>query len=161
MVLTTQKVDMKFFILLSSLSFSVNSLAQEELVEVGKHANVNLDSFSMITSLLMVLMLIVVSAWVLKKFNFVNKSVAGMRVISSLALGHKEKLVVVQVGEEQLLLAVTSQQVSLIKPLATPLKIGEPISQDLAQTVNRFFAKPTKTDLSNNSIANSNLTKEK
>lgn len=141
---------MKIFILLSLLSFSVKSLAQEELVEVGKHANVNLDSFSMITSLLMVLMLIVVSAWVLKKFNLVNKSVAGMRVISSLPLGHKEKLVVVQVGDEQLLLAVTSQQISLIKQLQSPLALGEPISQDLVQSVNRFFTKSVKTDLTQN-----------
>ena len=130
-------------ILLLSTCFSVTSLAQEELVEVGKHANVNVDSFSMIMSLLMVLVLIVISAWVLKKFNLVNKSVAGMKVVTSLPLGNKEKLVVVQVGDEQLLLGVSQQQVSLIKTLDKPLEVDAPIAQDLSQTLTRFIAKST------------------
>jgi len=119
------------------------SLAQDEVVEVGKHANVNLDSATMIMSLLMVLALIVVSAWVLKKFNMVNKSVAGMKVVTSLPLGHKEKLVVVEVGDEQLLLAVSSGHVSLIKTLDKPLEIGEAVPLEISQTFSRFFAKPT------------------
>lgn len=131
-------------LLLSFYFFSVICLAQEETVEVGKHANVNLDSFSMIISLLMVLALIVVSAWVLKKFNVVNKSVAGMKVITSLPLGHKEKLVVVQVGDEQLLLGVTNQQVNLIKTLEKPLEVGAPITQDISHTVTRFLNKSAK-----------------
>jgi flagellar protein FliO/FliZ len=120
---------------------SANVFAQEEIVEVGKHANPNLDAMSMIISLLMVLAIIVVSAWILKKFNIANKSVSGMQVISSLPLGHKEKLVVVQVAEEQLLLAVSGQQINLIKVLDKPLEIGSPISTDLGQTFNRFFTK--------------------
>ncbi len=131
-------------LILSLCFFSVTCLAQEETVKVGKHANVNLDSFSMIMSLMMVLALIVVSAWVLKKFNMVNKSGAGMKVITSLPLGNKEKLVVVQVGEEQLLLGVTNQQVNLIKPLEKPLEVGAPITPNISHTVTRFLNKSTK-----------------
>ena len=115
--------------------------AQEKTVEVGKHANVNIDSFSMILSLLMVLLLIFAAAWILKKFNVVNKSVSGMQVVSSLSLGTKERLVVVQVADEQLLLGVSGQQVSLIKTLEQPLTPDQPLANELGQSLSQFFKK--------------------
>ncbi|GLX77614.1 flagellar protein [Thalassotalea insulae] len=134
-------MTLRNLVLLIVTFFSCVSLGQEETVQVGKHANVNLDAMSMIMSLLMVLVLIIVSAWLLKKFNLTNHSVAGMKVIASLPLGTKEKLVVVQVGEQQLLLAVSQQQVSLIKTLEQPLDIAMPVTQEFNQTVSRFFNK--------------------
>ncbi len=131
----------RIVVLFLTAGFSFVSLAQEEAVQVGKHANVNLDAASMILSLLMVLVLIVVSAWVLKKFNLTNNSVAGMKVIASLPLGTKEKLVVVQVGDQQLLLGVSQQQVSLIKTLEQPLEVGAPMTQELNQSLSRFLNK--------------------
>ena len=140
---------------------SVDAFAQEEAVEVGKHANLNLDAMSMIISLLMVLALIIASAWILKKFNLANKSVSGMQVISSLPLGHKEKLVVVQVADEQLLLGVSGQQINLIKVLEKPLELTSPLSSDIGQTINRFMAKKSanqaaeKSSLTGHSVNNS------
>jgi flagellar protein FliO/FliZ len=125
----------------TALFLSADVFAQEEVIEVGKHANPNIDALSMIMSLLMVLVLIIVSAWVLKKFNVVNKSVSGMKVITSLPLGHKEKLVVVQVANEQLLLGVSSQQINLIKTLDEPIELNKPVSQELGQTLNRLFTR--------------------
>jgi len=123
--------------------FSFNSLAQEAVVEVGKHANANLDAVSMIMSLLMVLVLIFISAWVLKKFNVVNKTSTGMKVITSLPVGSKEKIIVVQVGDEQLLLGVGAQQVTLLKTLEKPLEIATPISTDLSHKLGQFISKST------------------
>lgn len=115
------------------------SSAQEETVEVGKYAHANVDAVSMIMSLLMVLALILASAWLLRKFNFANKSISGMKVIASLSLGHKEKLVVVEVGKEQLLLGVSSGQINLIKTLEQPLEVAMPadINQSLLQLFNK------------------------
>lgn len=138
------------FILSSLLLASGHVFAQEETIEVGKHANPNLDAMSMIVSLLMVLALIILSAWVLKKFNIANKSVSGMQVIATLPLGHKEKIVVVQVAEEQLLLGVSGQQVNLIKVLDKPLEVGAPLTADFGQTINRFMAKKNKSNSSEN-----------
>lgn len=127
-------------ILSSILLISWSSVA-EEVVEVGKHATPNIDALSMITSLLMVLVLIIASAWVLKKFTMVNRSVSGMKVISSLPLGHKEKLIVVEVGEKQLLLGVSAQSINLIKELDEPLEINANFTPELSQTISRFFTK--------------------
>lgn len=118
---------------------SFMGIAQEETVEVGKYAHANVDAVSMIMSLLMVLALILASAWLLRKFNFANKSISGMKVVASLSLGHKEKLVVVEVGKEQLLLGVSSGQINLIKTLEQPLDISMPtdINQSLLQLFNK------------------------
>ena len=46
-----------------------------------------------------------------------------LKVVSSLALGTKEKLVVVQVGKEQVLLGITPQNISHLGKLEQPLEI--------------------------------------
>lgn len=137
---------------------SINVFAQEETVEVGKHANPNLDAMSMIASLLMVLAVIIVSAWILKKFNLANKSVSGMQVISSLPLGHKEKLVVVQIADDQLLLGVSGQQISLIKTLDKPLEVSRPLSPHLSRTFDRFMAKKSNVSAVDASATNESVT---
>ncbi|AEY02418.1 hypothetical protein GU3_13325 [Oceanimonas sp. GK1] len=48
-----------------------------------------------------------------------------LRVVTSLALGHKEKLVVVQVGEEQWLLGITPQNINRLGKLEQPLDMPE------------------------------------
>ncbi|MGB1198206.1 MAG: flagellar biosynthetic protein FliO [Thalassotalea sp.] len=129
---------------------SLSTVAQEDTVQVGKHANANLDASSMILSLLMVLALIVISAFILKKFNLTAKSVAGMKVITSLSLGPKERLVVVEVQNQQLLLGVSAQQITLLKTLEEPLS-----TDSLATTANvtnfnntllSFLTKPSKNN---------------
>lgn len=89
--------------------------------EVGKHVMANMDAGSMILSLLMVLALIIICALVLKRFNFTQQSVSQLKVVTSLSLGAKERVVVIQAGKQQLLLGVTAQQVTLIERLDEPL----------------------------------------
>lgn len=89
--------------------------------QVGKHVMANMDAGSMILSLLMVLALIIICALVLKRFNLTQQGVSQLKVVTSLSLGAKERVVVIQAGEQQLLLGVTAQQVTLIERLAEPL----------------------------------------
>jgi len=89
----------------------------EQAPEVGKHVMANMDASSMILSLLMVLAVIIISAFVLKRFNFAQQNTHQLKVVASLSLGAKERLVVVQVAEKQLVLGVTAQQITLIEHL--------------------------------------------
>jgi flagellar protein FliO/FliZ len=89
--------------------------------QVGKHVMANMDAGSMILSLLMVLALIIICALVLKRFNLTQQGISQLKVVTSLSLGAKERVVVIQAGEQQLLLGVTAQQVTLIERLAEPL----------------------------------------
>ena len=100
---------------------SESQINNNDTPEVGKHVMANMDAGSMILSLLMVLALIIICALVLKRFNFTQQSVSQLKVVTSLSLGAKERVVVIQAGEQQLLLGVTAQQVTLIERLDEPL----------------------------------------
>lgn len=101
----------------------IQPLIIEKTPEVGKHVMANMDASSMILSLLIVLTLIIISALVLKRFNLTQQSTNQLKVIASLSLGAKERVVVVQIGEQQLVLGVCPQQISLLKNLEKPLDI--------------------------------------
>lgn len=99
---------------------------QAKTPEVGKHVMANTDAGSMILSLLMVLALIGVCTLVLKRFNLAQQNTGQLKVIASLSLGVKERLIVAQVGEQQLVLGVTPQQITLIKNLEEPIESTKP-----------------------------------
>ena len=109
--------------------------------EVGKHVAGNMDAATMILSLLMVLALIILSAYVLKKFNLTTMQADGIKIITSLHLGAKEKLVVVQVGEKQLLLGVTAGQINVLEALEQPLQVKAPVNQQLASSIVKLLKK--------------------
>lgn len=51
---------------------------------------------------------------------------SGLKIISSFSLGQREKLLVMQVGEEQMLLGVTSSAISKLHVLPKPLNPENP-----------------------------------
>jgi flagellar protein FliO/FliZ len=108
-------------------------------VEVGKHVTANMDAMSMILSLLMVLAVIIISAMILKRFQGVRHSINGLKIVTSLHLGAKEKLVVVQAGEKQLLLGVTAQQITLLETLDEPLISTKENNVDFAQSLAKLL----------------------
>ncbi len=112
-------------------------------VEVGRHVMGNMDAGSMIVSLLLVLLAIVIAAWILKKLQVGGSTANGLKVITSLNLGSKERLVVVQVGEKQLLLGLTGQQINLLDTLDEPIEIKSGVPIELSQTLARFTRKPS------------------
>lgn len=108
--------------------------------EVGKHVMANMNAGSMILSLLMVLALIIICAFVLKRFNLSQQGISQLKVITSLSLGTKERVMVVQVGEQQLLLGVTAQQITLLETLAEPLTKQSINTADLPKNILSFLA---------------------
>jgi len=141
-------------IALSCSVFSVTSFAQKSVIDenasgqtlvndapqVGKHVMANMDAGSMLLSLLMVLALIIVSAFVLKRFNIAQQGSKHLSVVTSLSLGAKERVVVVQVGDKQLLLGVTAQQVTLLENLAEPLSVPKSSPADVPLNIASFLS---------------------
>jgi flagellar protein FliO/FliZ len=114
----------------------------EQDPQVGKHVMANTDAGSMILSLLMVLALIGICTLVLKRFNLAQQNTEQLKVVASLSLGVKERLIVAQVGEQQLVLGVTPQQVTLIKSLEEPIKSTKPESPPaLTNNILAYFKK--------------------
>ncbi|MFQ3209766.1 MAG: flagellar protein FliO/FliZ, partial [Colwellia sp.] len=76
---------------------------------------------------------------VLKRFNISQQNVSQLKVVTSLSLGAKERLVVIQAGEQQLLLGVTAQQVTLIERLTEPLATQTLKSAELPKGIWSFL----------------------
>ncbi|MDA8114151.1 MAG: flagellar biosynthetic protein FliO [Acidithiobacillus sp.] len=75
------------------------------------------------SALVLVLLIFFGVVWLLKRLQpgLVGGQVGGMRVVSSLSLGTRERLLLVQVGEQQLLLGVTPAGITLLHTLETTL----------------------------------------
>jgi flagellar protein FliO/FliZ len=75
-----------------------------------------------VVGLLLVVCFILLAAWVVRKFN---KGMIGsgrhIRVLSHLSLGIKEKVVLVQVGGQQILLGVTPSSVNKLHVFDEPV----------------------------------------
>jgi flagellar protein FliO/FliZ len=123
------------------LFFPLVCFGQEVSPQVGKHVAANMDVASIIISLLLVLLLIIGCAFVLRKFQPNASNLSGMKVISSLHLGPKERLVVVQVNKEQLLLGVTGHNISVLKVLEEPIEVGQALGADLSQSFLKLLKK--------------------
>ncbi len=63
-------------------------------------------------ALFLVLMVFIAFAWIFRRLNQLPAGHHGLRIVSGLNLGGKEKLIVVQVGEQQLLLGVSQNGIS-------------------------------------------------
>ncbi len=72
--------------------------------------------------LLLVLGIIVLFAWLIKRTNRFQATANGeMKIIAGLSLGPRERAVLIQVGEQQILVGVTPQQVQTLHILETPV----------------------------------------
>ena len=80
-------------------------------------------SFVQVTiALAIVLAAVFAAAWLMQRLrNFGAGQAGSIKVITSVALGAKERAVVVQVGHQQLLLGVAPGRVSTLHVLAEPL----------------------------------------
>ena len=78
-------------------------------------------------SLLLVLGAVFAAAWLVRKLKGFGKFGGGaIQVVADAALGPKERAVLIQVGEQQLLLGVTAQQVNLLHVLPQPVSSLNP-----------------------------------
>jgi len=68
-----------------------------------------------------VLVVIFVLAWLMRRVSGVQNSKAHIKILSAVNVGTKERAVLVEVGNDQLLLGVANGQVSLLHKLETPV----------------------------------------
>lgn len=87
-------------------------------------------SFVQVTiALAIVLAAVFAAAWLMQRLrNFGGGQAGSIKVITSVALGAKERAVVVQVGRQQLLLGVAPGRVTTLHVLAEPLNGQESVT---------------------------------
>ncbi len=93
---------------------------------VERPTTVGAGSLAQVTlSLLLVLGAVFAAAWLVRRLRGLGGPGAdAIRVVAATGLGPKERAVLVQVGGQQLLLGVTSQQVTLLHTLTENLDVN-------------------------------------
>jgi len=112
--LPIKTIPIKFLMFfLFSTAFSASAYAQSELPSTSEML---LQVFG---ALVLIVGLIVGAAWLTKRLNLVHGSQFGeLKVLSTLTLGRKEKIVLVDACGKKLLLGVGSQGVNFLQDLS-------------------------------------------
>ena len=80
------------------------------------------DFVRMLMSLIIVLAVIFLLAYIVKKLKITPHSQKHLRTVAQLSVGTKERVVVVEVNGEQFMLGVTSNNVNLLHKLEQPIE---------------------------------------
>ena len=102
----------------------------------------------MALGLILVLGLIFVLAWVVRRMQAINpRGGQVIELVGSRALGPRDRLVLVQVGSEQILLGLTPGRITPLhvmqKPVDVPAK-AEPVAPEFAQRLMELLGKDQK-----------------
>jgi flagellar protein FliO/FliZ len=82
--------------------------------------------FQLILGLIIVLICIVALAWFAKRMNRLQSSTGSMlKIIGGLSMGSRERVILLQVGSEQLLIGVSPGRINKLHVLETPLEDEE------------------------------------
>ncbi|WP_111976683.1 flagellar biosynthetic protein FliO [Algibacillus agarilyticus] len=100
---------------------------------------------TLLLSLLFVIALIFVIAAVFKRTSLSAMRVNGLKVVTMLPLSTREKIIVVDVDGQQLLLGVTQHNISLLKELDEPLTTPQSNSP-LNEGFKKIFEQVKKRD---------------
>ncbi len=121
------------------LFYSVSSLAAENTSVKTIKAPIDplsgTNIFQMVAGLLLVLLLVMVIAWMVRRIGGVSLTGGGvLSVIGGMSMGARERIVLLQVGEEQLLIGVSPGRIQKLHVLDKPIEIKN------KQTANMNFA---------------------
>ncbi len=110
------------------------------MTQRNKQENSAADSSQAINvslGLIFILLLIFSLAWFMRKMGYSNISGQGeLKILATLNLGQKEKIALIQVGQQQLLIGVTANQINTLHVLDEILEAG-----DSAMAADAGFAK--------------------
>ena len=99
----------------SALAAESNLSSISPLATLGKLA----------VALLLVLLVFWVFARVMRQLHGAKGAIHnGLKIVGSLSIGQRERVIVVQAGDQQLVLGVTASQINTLHVLATPLSTG-------------------------------------
>jgi flagellar protein FliO/FliZ len=98
-------------------------------------------------SLAAIVALILAVSWVLKRLKLVTvRSGGAIAVIDQLSLGPRERIVLLRIGESQVLIGVGAGGVVGLTPLAAPIAIkSPPDSSAFADRLREFMKRPGRT----------------
>lgn len=104
------------------LSTSVSTRAAET-TQMAVNPIATSDILQALLGLIVVIAVIFLGAWLLRRVARLQMPAAGaMRILGGLALGARERIVLVQIGEEQLVIGVAPGRIQTLHVMSEPLK---------------------------------------
>jgi flagellar protein FliO/FliZ len=89
------------------------------------------DVASLLISMLIVIAVILVLGWLYSRSRLIGGgSAEAIRIVASRALGTKERLLVVEVADQQLLVGMTANGVQTLHVLDKPVEIDAPVAEN-------------------------------
>jgi flagellar protein FliO/FliZ len=112
----------------TSVAFAAEPFAAPEAAKAG--ATSAAGGLAQVTlSLILVLAAVFASAWIVRRLRTFGRPGAGaINIIADVALGAKERAVLIQVGTQQLLVGVAPGRVNTLHVLESPLPNPTPLS---------------------------------
>ena len=132
--------------------FSQAVVAVEPLKEIGESAIQPSDYFlQIVLSLVLVLLIIFLSAWMLRRYGRSPGVADGnLKVLGALSVGQRERIMLLQVGEDQILVGVTNSRISTLHQLDKNIEVNAP------QPINGSFAQRLQEALGQKSTTTNN-----
>ncbi len=93
----------------------VREAVKDTAAPTGQDVLTSQAIMQMLLGLALVVVVILVLAWALRRVSNLHQSHQKMKVVSSLSLGTRERAVLIEVGDRQLLLGVAAGHVSLLE----------------------------------------------
>ena len=126
-------------------AWAAEPVAQAAAAPVGGSVGGQLSQ--LVLGLLLVVGLIFVLAWLMRRVQSIGPGNAQViEMIGSRALGPRDRLVLVQVGEEQILLGITPGRITPLHVLKTPVQTtqSQPATPEFAQRLMELLGKDQK-----------------
>lgn len=109
--------------LLGTLPLASLAQAAEKVAEPSRTAIGAGSVLQMIAGLALVVVLIFALAWAVRRFGHVNVNARGaLRVVGALSMGARERVVLIEAGDKQILLGVAPGRVQTLHVLDEPIR---------------------------------------
>ena len=89
-----------------------------------------------VLSLVLVLLIIFISAWLLRRYGrFPGVAEGNLKVLGALSVGQRERILLLQVSEDQVLVGVTTSRISRLHQLEVPVEVKDnvPVTSQFSQ----------------------------
>lgn len=100
--------------------YSLCYLPKEAFAQANSLSNPT-SILSIFLSLLLVIGIVFVLAYLMRRFNVTSSGHGQLKVVASMAAGTREKIVVIEVSGEQHLIGITSNQINHLTKLENPI----------------------------------------
>ena len=132
------------------LALPLSALAAEPVAQVAAApavGSVGGQLTQLVLGLLLVIGLIFLLAWLMRRVQRIGPGNGQViELVGSRALGPRDRLVLVQVGEEQILLGLTPGRITPLHVLKTPVNVDQskPATPEFAQRLMELLGKDQK-----------------